>query len=352
MGIRYLNVAQQTPQADEPPVLWLPPTVAEYVEQVAAVPDWLIEGILPADSKNLMSGKAKRAYKSWMAFAMAMAVASGKQVGPFKPVNPDGEGVLILEAEGSRARTKMRWQALSNGFGIPLQELNKIRFSHREMILLDDKKWVDRILEHMAKYKVRLVIIDPLAMFNRGDENSVQDMGEIMRAFTKFCEQGASILFIHHITKTSKDWTPDIDEEIRGSSALAGFYDVHYAIRKRRENQQYNELTIRGKDIEEKTYEVRWTINEHVSVPTATMSMVETSPEQKIKNLLGEMCEPLMMHGVLMTKARIGELLEINSHELADVIEKAIAEEVLEKVGTKFRLFEGSDGIGDDALGG
>lgn len=316
---------------------WAPPRIHTWCAQVDDVQEWLLEGLLPADSAILVSGKAKRAYKSWLAFQIAICIASGKTMGPFVPCNVSGLPVLILEAEGGRAQTRHRWEWLANGSGIRLMDI-PVYFSHRENILLDDAGWTYKIKRFIAHVRPGLVIVDPLAMFSRGDENKVADVARVMRSLAEFREQGASVIFLHHLAKTQKDWNRDPDEEIRGSSAIAGFYDQHWALRQRRDNQKHNDLTIRSKDDEEKFYEIRWFIDK--ALAKASFTMAEADEEKATSNLREDLLLQ-MLANIEYSQRRISEILgDPPTSEIEALIADLLQEEKLVKCGRGFMLKE------------
>jgi RecA-family ATPase len=315
---------------------WAPPLLDDYLEAVDDVPEWLLIDMLPADSNILVSGKAKRAYKSWLAFLTALAVASGKEIPPLIPANKAGLPVLVLEAEGGRAQTKNRWKWLKKSYGFENARL-PIYFVHREASLyLDDIRWVERVRRFIVAKGIKLVIADPLAMFSKGDENNVRDAVKLMNAFVQFREQGASCMFLHHLRKTDKDWEADIDEEIRGSSAFAGFYDTHFALRNRGATLDYNELTIRSKDDAEKKYEVRWFIDKVAG--TAQARFDRADDDSANQRILDEMAVQLIM-GEVYTRKRLEEMLCISGAKLDEVLKVMIDEGRVERVGhSRFKL--------------
>lgn len=272
---------------------WRPPLLADWLAVNTAQPRWLLEGLLPADAKVLISGKAKRAYKSWLTFAMAMSVATGKTIGPFIPSDKNGLPVLILAAEGGRGKTADRWHYLKHGLNIDLTNA-PIYFSHRESILLDAAMWEKRVCDLTKEVAIKFVIVDPLVMFMRGDENDVQAVAAVMRVLGKISEQGATVMFVHHLRKTSAQKTiyTHPDEDIRGSSAIQGFYDTHFALRQRSEKQKHNELHIINKDDEEKYFHISWKIDAKLATATFDMHPVD-EPGELSPGFAAWLCEKL-----------------------------------------------------------
>jgi hypothetical protein len=330
-----LNVTDKIPESQKS---WAPPTLSQYVQTDFGIPLWLLQDMLPADSSILMSGRAKLAYKTWLAFLMALCVATGKKVGPFVPMNEGGEPVLFLEAEGGRPHTKNRWLWIAKAYGIDLLSVKNLYFSHRENIVFPHRQWEDSLSQFIIDNKIKLVVVDSLAMHARGDENDVASMGEVMRVFVRFKQLGASVLFLHHLRKAQKDYTSDVDEDIRGTSAIAGFYDAHYALRQKKGSDRINILTLRSKDDEEKKFEAEWFIDK---VAQTAQVRIDPISDDNEKEAAVDVLIRDMLPGEVYTAKRLGEMLNVGDAQLTAIVESMLATSVLEKTGRGYRLFTG-----------
>ncbi len=213
-----------------------------------------VQGFLPTDSKILVSGQAKVAKKSLFTFAVGAITASGKPYNSLAPMDARQAPVLALQAEGARTGTRDRWNWILNAMELDPSSI-PLFFDHRTAIDVEDNKWFAAIRRQVEEHRIELLIFDPLVMYMTGDENSVSDVRDVMVRLGEVAKTdwGTSILFVHHLNKGSNrdGATQDIDAEIRGSSVIQGFYDTHYALRKRTVDQKHLELTRRGKDDEE-----------------------------------------------------------------------------------------------------
>lgn len=327
------------PSQEERIALWRPVLIGEWLAKNVNAPRWLIDKFIPADQNILLSGKAKKAYKTWLAYAVAVCIASGRQLSSLVPTNPEGEGVIVLEAEGGCAPTKDRWQWISAGAhpAININEIKKLYFSHRDGILLDDPRWVGRVRTMILDLKAKLLIVDPFAMFNTGDENSVADVAKVMASFNVFREAGAGVLFVHHLTKTDREFTgKDVDEEIRGSSAISGFYDMHLALRQRRLKQDYNELIIRSKDDEERYATVKWEISKEHGLAKLQFDIKE-SAEGLLEPMALALLDMLLPTSTY-SSVRIEEMLHIDKYTRAELIEYMLKHEMLERGKKGFHI--------------
>ena len=318
------------------PLTWEPLTAGAWMAQVQDQPHYVLQDLLPADANILMSGKAKRAFKSWMVDTLCAVIASGVTVGPLVPVETKGVPVLSLAAEGPRAATRDRKLWLSKGMAINIASLDNYFFAHRESILLDDREWVFKIKAFIVARGIKFLTIDPLVMFTRSDENDVRQMAGIMRVLNEFRALGVTVLFVHHLRKDQKDADDDPDEEIRGTSALAGFYDQHWAFRQRHRwmrSSQTNELILRSKDDEEKLFEVSWSIEK--ALAQATLSMMSMSDEANMERRTAEL-KTLMFDGEPVSRRRIEEMLGIEN--AGDLLTRLVDGGILVREGRNYRL--------------
>ena len=79
-------------------------------------------------------------------------------------------------------------------------------------------------------------------------------------------------MYIHHVGKPT-DQAKDVDSETRGSSSLAGYYDIHFAIRCRLHDKNHLYVTLRSNEFEERYYISTWHISKEAG--TAYLEMRE-----------------------------------------------------------------------------
>lgn len=190
-------------------------------------PEWLIHGLLPADSFTVIYG-APGAAKSFMALDMACSVASGHtlhgaQVRRGKTLVAVGEGL-----RGMKPREEA-W-SLARGADADMDALEKnLHILPKAVHLLEQKDAT--MLVNTAEYlsqvddePLRLVIIDTWARaLVGGDENSAKDVGVAIDVCERIRERtGATVLIVHH---TGAD-----GQRERGSTALRGAADTSIAM--------------------------------------------------------------------------------------------------------------------------
>ncbi len=237
------------------------PRLDDWVEEVenSPEPEWLIDGMLPADATCVVSGPSQVAHKTWLVFQAALCLASGKSVEGIVPTNPDGIPILIIEEEGPAKPTANRWKWLAKGNGIDYKKL-PIHFMHRQGFTFQNDGALKQVKDYIIKHHIGLVVFDTYAKVNKGDENSSRDTGEVMRRSAMLREGGTSVMRIHHVGKPKQKVIGTVNDDLRGSSALIGYMDVHWALRKRSLNQTHLNLDIMSNEDETKHYQIRWDI--------------------------------------------------------------------------------------------
>lgn len=214
------------------------------------MPEWLVKPFLPADNLVLISGQPKDAKKTWLSMWLALKAAS------------ENVPVVYCYREGSRKKTLQRFDALLNGLGLDTFVYENIYFAHRGSFFLDEKMQVDTAVKFVKKNSIQLFIVDTFAKSVQSDENSSKDMGRAIQAAERIRNAGATVVLVHHTRKQSSalsngtSGAPEPDKDLRGSSALAGAYETHIAIRSYAGEEPI--LLIGGKEFEWKAYEYTW----------------------------------------------------------------------------------------------
>lgn len=247
-----------------------PPLLSEWARSVESdkTPSFIIAGVLPTDNLVLLSGLPKESHKTWFAMLTALVASSGISTPALKcEVRTP---VLYIYQEGARLATLNRFRALCSGheFG-DLESMEGIWFHHRSNFLLEKVEDVENVCEFVQQHGIGVVYIDTLAKSISGDENSAKEIGFIIRATSKIREAGATVVLVHHLRKGSPTLTagtsgyPDPDKDLRGSGALAGAYETHWAIRaypQKNPRDRKQSLLVGGKEAEWRHFDYAWQI--------------------------------------------------------------------------------------------
>lgn len=180
---------------------------------------WILPGLIPAQGLTLLVAP-KKAGKSMISLALAIAVASGKD---FLGMPTAKGGVLLLDYENGPSRLARRFKALANGMSlnasIPFTALTP------RVKLLDAMEF-HKLYKVVEERRPSLLIIDCLYKSWSGDENKAGDVNSMYDLLEKLrSELGCSILLLHH---EGKDFFQR--GEGRGSSALPAAPDSNLCI--------------------------------------------------------------------------------------------------------------------------
>lgn len=217
--------------APDPPSGRNPVTIAplQYVRardirRVLDIP-YAVKGLLNLGTVGAVYGDSNTG-KSFFVLHLATAVAAGRPIFGRKTA---GGAVLYIAGEGATAllnRVALLTEEYPN---MPLVVVQQGLFLNDER-RIDEERVVAAAREVEAEYgcAVHLVAIDTVARNMRGDENSIEIMGE----FVKTCERiakttGAVVLVVHH---TGKDAT----RGLRGHSSLHAALDTEILVEGRR----------------------------------------------------------------------------------------------------------------------
>lgn len=172
----------------------------------------LVAGLIDEGSGAILAGPPSVG-KTWLALAMARAVASGAPwLGHFAT---NATTVLVVDEESHLAGLQARCRMLDAGDPLPADA--PLFFAVGHGVRLDANPGADRLDALLARHKPGLVILDSLTRLHGADENSAGQMADVfgnakalMRAHT------CAFLFTDHLRK--KSLINDPEEMMRGST--------------------------------------------------------------------------------------------------------------------------------------
>lgn len=204
------------------------------VKPEVATPHVIGRGLLPKKGQMVIAGSPK-SNKSWIALNLAIALANGSppflakyksdtQVFPIYGENKVLYFDMEMSEEGIKDRCRAGLLSEEAAFGL------KLAFCPRDFrFRVDTSEGRKLIEEEIAAEKPSVVIFDPLAQVNGGDENDSRAMGDVMRFGGFLCDTySTSNIFIHHTAKPGFDPSNQRHggDRLRGSSALYGAVDT------------------------------------------------------------------------------------------------------------------------------
>lgn len=212
-------------------------------------PKWAVEGLIQ-EGVTLLAGAPKLG-KSWLALALAIAVAEGGYaLGTL--LAEFGEALYLALEDGPR-RLQNRLKKLLRGAGVPLGlhfATDWQKFDQGGLEDLDD--WI------RAHPNCRLVIIDTLKKVRpaeRMNQNAYSTDYDALSPLAQIAQaRGISILVVHHTNKMTSD---DPVNLISGSLGLSGAADAVLVLSRQR-GQTGATLFVTGRDVDEKELALKW----------------------------------------------------------------------------------------------
>jgi RecA-family ATPase len=318
-------------------------------------PTYIIDDFLPSDEVVAIAGPAKFGQKTWLALALAIVAATGKECFGLRPTNKNGVPVLFLELEGGAKAAAHRVNALTQAMGIELHNNDLLRknlaFSHRDQIKLDSQTWIEHIKAVIEHDRTQLIFIDTFAQSHRGDENSMRDVQLVMDAVTELrsSDLRPSVVFLHHVRKppTNAKDTSNVMDSMRGSSAFGAAIGHLIGIYKKNTDQRWLNIQIVSRNDEQRNFIGEWDIRQDKDKnPTsASFSYTETSsggplPDNMLTEYLGQ-----FIPGQWYTLKQAKQALNSTGPEVRGILESLVSVGSLEQEPGKnrWRLVENVD---------
>ncbi len=184
--------------------------ILEYVTEPVK---WLIKDFIPCGGIVGFCSDAGVG-KTWIALCMVICIALGKRFLGIYDTVPGS--VIYVNQDMYFSELQSRLIKLGLKIGLPIYSFVKRNFSVEE--------YGDELLELIAEVNPVLVVFDTFRGVHSKNENSSQEMEEIMRYFIKISDMGIAVLFLHHVTKN--------DPVYRGSTVIKGSVDLLLVLEK------------------------------------------------------------------------------------------------------------------------
>lgn len=282
---------------------------------------WAVPGLLP-EGYGIIGGRPKIG-KSWLAYDLALAVASGGfAIGSLEYQVEPGT-VLYLALEDNQRRLQERQKILLNGQAGGPERLHLATEWKRL-----DEGGLDDLAQWLEAYQdCRLVIIDTLARvkprLKRGADAYEHEMeigGKLQAIAHKY---HISLPAIHHTRKTRSE-TGDFIDELSGSTGITGAPDfVAQLSRGRREDTGILEIT--GKDIPE--------IKLALKFENCLWTLLGEAKEFKISDSQAKILECLKKSSEPLTPKGITDQTGLKDYYVKELLPKMLDIDLIEKIG-------------------
>lgn len=197
-----------------------PVTRIAHIEGEERGPAWLVESLWTEQAVGFVGGTPKSC-KTWLALELAVAVASGAPcLGRYR-VHQRGR-VLLYAAEDTAGAIKHRVAGIASARSVPIEQL-AVGLISTPSLQLDDADDQERLEETIARFKPRLLVLDPLVRLHRGDENSAADASALLGFLRRLQRNHAvAVVVVHHIRKSAASQP---GQALRGSGDLHAWSD-------------------------------------------------------------------------------------------------------------------------------
>lgn len=185
-------------------------------------PTWIVDTLIPDASITIISAPPAQ-YKTWLAFDIAIKVASGEPV--FEQFQTKKTNVLIIDEESGLARTRHRLEQLGASGDA------QIAVSSYHSFKLDEAS-AKSLIDYCKAQKVGLVIFDSLTRIHGGDENSAKDMSAVMGELKRLAQANIGVFLIHHNRKPGQFGGKGANE-MRGSGDILAACDVQISVKRK-----------------------------------------------------------------------------------------------------------------------
>lgn len=226
-------------------------------------PAWIVKNLIPSKGLVFLSGRPKAdGQKSFLAQGLTLAVANGLPLGPFEPTM-QGK-VWYIDREGTPYFAANRWESLNLGHGYDREAMANVDYTHLGLFYLTKQVMIDRACRHIEKSRPDLIVIDTLTQSMEGDENTVEGSMKALRGVHQMRDVcGSAVMLVHHVRKstfTLQNGKPQPDQDVRGSSAIVGAWDMHLAVREYPGTERL--LLTGGKVSGNRAYTYQWDIKQ------------------------------------------------------------------------------------------
>jgi hypothetical protein len=195
-----------------------------------AVDPVLLDTFDTGDKVSLIGASKTR--KSFFALQEAVCLAAGRDFLAWRVPRP--RRVLMVQTEIQERHYWRRVRRMCEALGIAPEEI-------ADRLQVVNGRGCGIGVEHLQHYaeetRAEMVVVDPLYKFNRGDENSAENMAALMSRFDELTQStGAAVKYVHHDGKGSPG-----DRETRdrgsGSGVLGRDYDACVTLTEHRDQE-------------------------------------------------------------------------------------------------------------------
>lgn len=223
--------------------------VTDLLAEELAEPEFVVEGLVPT-GLVILAGRPKSG-KSWLAYAIALAVTGGHNALGSLTTKP--RPVLYLALEDTKVRLKSRTKRLIDALGLSGVADG---FSYLCNLPKSGEGGLKLVERWFARNPGGVVVVDTLQKFRDAPKNGsgsygddYEQAGRLKKAADKF---GGLVILVHHTRKQS---AADPFDEVSGTLGLTGAADATIVLER---NGPAAFLYVRGRDLADATFSLAW----------------------------------------------------------------------------------------------
>lgn len=197
-------------------------------------PEWLVTDLWSASAVGIIGGEPKSC-KTWLGLDIAISVASGTPCLDKFEV-PQSGPVLIYLGEDSLWALKQRLTSISQHRGLQLEELPLYTLPTPRLQLASpigryrkqqqEESDQEKLWAKVQELNPKLVLLDPLVRMSQADENSANELNEVLDYLRALQRQfDTSVVLTHHARKARPESGKQRGTDLRGSSNLHSWTD-------------------------------------------------------------------------------------------------------------------------------
>lgn len=303
LGFAPISISSLAPANDNQPFGGLTAHKLQHMD----FPDikYIVPGYI-TEGATILAGRPKIG-KSWMAMALAIAVASGGLA--LGNIQCEAGDVLYLALEDNPRRLQRRLRKMAPSFG-PWPEKLSLSTSARRL----NEGGVDDIAAWLDDHpEARMVIIDTLAKVRGGRKENDSVYEADYKALEEIqglaIEQGVAIVLVHHVRKMDAD---DPLDTVSGSTGLTGVADTILVLN--RDATGTVTLYGRGRDIEEIESVVEFDTN------TCTWRVIGDARLARLSDERKSIIRALEDAGASLSPSEIAEATDITNQNVRQLL--------------------------------
>lgn len=202
---------------------------ASDIASVAEEHRWLLEGLWAEQAVGIVGGEPK-CCKSFLALDMAVSVASGTACLSRFRVRSPGR-VLLFAAEDSLPIVRQRLEGIACSRQLDFASLDVCVITE-PVLRLDLERDRKALVETVARWRPRLLVLDPFVRLHRIDENAVAEVAPLL-AYLRELQRAyeTAVLLVHHARKGASHVRAG--QALRGSSELHAWGDSNLYLRRK-----------------------------------------------------------------------------------------------------------------------